>query len=255
MNPQITIAIQCHNFQRRLCWMLSSLLEQTCQSIVSVRIDHEQDNGTPSTESVVSHFSSAGLHIVSKTWNKNSEFRFRGVVRNDQIKHCATKWMMFGDSDMVYKPDYFEKMLKLLESNHSTHPGLLSTGRMSNDKRQCTALVNEWVSGSDAMTVLKAFEKASSIPLHRKSNVGAGFSQIFSMRYGAHDGQYVDPTQNRDWDWEKRGSNPRSDIQFRKKMHKHGAPRIALPDEFTTGAIHLNHNRDPDTGTHTTEQR
>ncbi len=253
MKSTITIAVQCHNFQRRLCWMLSSLVQQTTRERIKVIIDCVGANGIPTTESVVGHFSNnEGLNVEMCAWPDESQFKFRGIVRNRQIQKASTEWFMFGDCDMVYDPDYFDDLMTNLDSHHSRHRGLLSSGRMSNVKEDCTRMVNSEVF-SEAVTIKSAFAKANSLNLHKRSNVGAGFSQIFSVKHGAHAGKYVDKC--RDWDWAVNGANPRSDIQFRKRMHADGAPRISLPERFTTGAIHLNHNRDPETRTHLVEQR
>jgi hypothetical protein len=87
------------------------------------------------------------------------------------------------------------------------------------------------------------------------SNVGAGFCQIVHRRRGAHGGYYVRADECADWDWGKRGSNPRSDMQFRRRVSRDGGPRIGLPKWFAQNSIHLNHERDPEAGHHLETQR
>src|SRR5687768_3449520 len=99
MPPLITIAVQCHNFQRRLCWMLSSLAQQTAPNLVVIDIAHLPSNGQPTTEAVIERFSDR-LNIRSSPWTDFDQFQFRGIVRNRQLRNCLTHWILFSDSDM-----------------------------------------------------------------------------------------------------------------------------------------------------------
>ena len=253
MTSVITIAVQCHNFQRRFCWMLSSLAQQTKPGLIDVRVDHVDGNGTPSVEDLLKEFSGR-VQSSSVAWAGLERFQYRGLVRNDQIESCKTEWIMFGDCDMVYHPEYFERLAELLRADHPMATYMLSSGRTSNPKELTKAMVDE----SEAVRcseVLSAFARASSLPRIRKGNVGAGFSQIVNVRHAPHGGYYVKESENKDWRLDKRGWNTKSDMQFRKRISSLGGPRRPLPDWFSSNAIHLNHNRDPEAGRHITEQR
>lgn len=252
MKPLITIAVQCHNFQRRLCWMLSSLAQQTKPELVVVDVAHVTGNGRPTVEDVCEMFENR-LNIRKSAWEDLDWFQYRGFVRNRQLQQCETEWLMFGDCDMVYSPDYFDRLMTELDRSHSKASYMLSTARTSNPKEQSTEMVNREILDR-ARLVDKSFELANGLPKRWMRNVGAGFSQIVNIRHCPHDGYYVSPTVNRDWSW-KRGSNPKSDMQFRKRIGAAGGPRRNLPVWFGQNAIHLNHNRDPEAGKHLEEQR
>lgn len=252
MNPEITIAVQCHDFQRRFTWMLSSLAQQTVA--VAVDVAHMPGNGKPTTEEVCALFY-ARLQMRRSEFLDFSTFQRRGCVRNLQIKQCETEWLMFGDCDMVYHPNYFEKLLEELNRSHRQATYMVSSGRMSNPKEQTDALVNSYVK-DESKEVLSVFDLADRcLDKRPMRNVGAGFCQIINHRYAPHGGYYVDAGANRDWEWEARGSNPKSDMQFRRRMNEAGGERRGLPEWFSKNAIHLNHNRDPDIGKHLEEQR
>ena len=252
-SPQLTIAIQCHNFQRRLCWMLSSLAQQTKPGLVRVDVACMPGNGRPTTEEVVALFAGR-IDIKPTVMSDFAEFQLRGLVRNRQLATCQTEWLMFGDSDMVYCPEYFERLVAELESKHARATYLLSTGRMSNLKDDAEKMVCEYVK-DESRIVPEPFALAQRLLPRRMRNCGAGFSQIINMRHCPHGGYYVTPDENRDWDWTKRGSNPKSDMQFRRRVAERGGRRVALPEWFTAGAIHLNHDRDPEAGKHLDTQR
>jgi hypothetical protein len=256
MKPLITIAAQCHNFQRRFGWMLSSLVEQTKPGLVLVDVAHMPNNGQPSTESLVKFFSDK-LNVKSSLWEDFDRFQFRGLVRNRQLQECETEWLLFADCDMVYHQEYFERLTEELERNHKQATYMLSSGRVSNPKEQANEMVNEVSEKTDfiQMAVKHAFEMADRLPKIPRGNVGAGFCQLINKNHAPHGGYYVKPTENRDWSWKRRGSNPKSDMQFRRRLSAAGGPRQALPAWFSDNAIHLNHDRDPEAGKHLEHQR
>lgn len=253
MKPLITIAVQCHNFQRRFCWMLSSLVQQTRPELIAVDVAHMPGNGKPTTEDVCTMFENR-LRVSRSEWESFESFQYRGCVRNQQLQECATEWLMFGDSDMVYAPDYFERLISELYRNHRKASYMISSGRTSNPKEQTTLLVNREVQ-DQAREVDKSFALADELPKNPMRNVGAGFCQIINTFTCPHECYYVDSGSNRDWDWRKRGSNPKSDMQFRRRISKAGGDRRNLPHWFSEKAIHLNHDRDPDAGKHLEHQR
>lgn len=248
----ITIAVQCHNFQRRFCWMLSSLAQQTAPRLVHVEVACLAGNGRPTTWDVAKAVRGASVTVTH--YEEFNVFQKRGVVRNDQLKACNTRWIMFGDCDMVYHPDYYARLVHLLDTEHKDATYMLSSGRISNPKDFTNLTVNSQVL-NEAREVPDAFAMANRMEKVPMRNVGAGFCQIVNTIHGAHGGFYVDPATCRDWDWKSKGSNPKSDMQFRRRVSRAGGDRRALPQWFTDNAIHLNHNRDPEAGHHIEEQR
>lgn len=247
----ITIAVQCHNFQRRFWWMLSSLAVQTAAASIVVDVAHVPGNGAPTTEEVCAIFPEL---VRRSEFEFDAKFRARGLVRNVQMSECQTEWIMFADCDMVYHPTYFENLLAHLAAHHPEARHMIGSGRTSNPIGEADALVD----GSAPIwprPIIEPFQQASRLARVAMENVGAGYCQIVSMKHGAHGGYYVRPEECRDWPWERRGSNFVSDVRFRKRMVEAAGMWKALPQWFSDNAIHLNHARDLDHGRHLTEQR
>jgi hypothetical protein len=250
---RITLALQCHNFQRRFAWMLSSLADQTRRDLVTVDVAHMPRNGNPTTEWLVRKFRRQ-LDIRSHVYPSKDRFQYRGVVRNDQLQECATEWLMFADCDMVYHPEYFEKLSALLEKEHKDAAYMLSSGRISqHGKQESDALVSWSFKDGKVWKVERTWEQADKMGKRRMPNVGAGFCQLINVKHCPHGGYYIKAEQNPDWNWGK-GSNPKSDVHFRRRVSA-GHPRRNLPRWFTWKAIHLNHDRDPEAGKHLEHQR
>ncbi len=246
--------------------MLSSLAQQTKPELVHVDVACMANNGKPTTEAVVGLFNFDDKKrlppIMISQWSRFRLFQKRGLVRNEQIKNCKTEWLLFSDCDMVYGPTFFEELEKNLKKHHSQAKYLISFGRTSNIKEEAEALVTSQIT-DHAVEIPNAFElanklgkryPAAGIDWGRPVNVGAGFGQIINMKYAQHEGYYVDPKKNRDWNWRK-GNNPKSDINFRTRMHKTGGPMRKVSSWYGHNAIHLNHDRDPEFGKHITTQR
>jgi len=60
----ITLAVQCQHFERRLCWLLSSMLEQTCKEF-AVDVTTVWNSGVPSAVDVCVFFGARGLPVVA----------------------------------------------------------------------------------------------------------------------------------------------------------------------------------------------
>lgn len=253
MTPLITIAVQCHNFQKRLCWMLSSLAQQTQPDLVMVDVAHIAGNGNPTTESVCDLFRPY-VAIKQSLWTDYQRFGMRGYVRTRQLQKCTTEWILFSDADMVYGPEYFERLAEELK-NHSNARYLIASGRRTCDIEPANQLVDSCVKDSPAI-VPDAFAKALPISWRRiKGPRGVGNSQIANVKHGAHGGVYVPDDANPDKGWHtSRGQDTRSDLRFRGRMCA-GGPRFNLPEWFSANIMHLNHNRDKQAGKHIEEQR
>jgi hypothetical protein len=238
----LTIAVQCHNFQRRLTWMFSSVLPQA-RGIVFM-IDAMHRNGDPQTEAVEAKFRHIGMTIDFKAWTDMAEFERRGIVRTAQVQRCKTPWILFADSDMVYAPTFFAALKKHIDSEF---PGMYTSGRMSQDSHAATDALIEMTKNS--IQVEDPFTRACSLDLVGRSCVGAGFFQLVKLESCA--GYYVHPVECKDWRWSGKGQKAKSDQQFR---HRIGIKQ-RLPRWFWANQIHLNHARDNQAGCHLEEQR
>jgi len=239
--------------------MISSLLQQNdCPPIV-LDIACKKGNGNPTTKDVVDFFSTflsfsskrIPISFVFREFeDKDSHtFNHRGLIRNIQLKECKTEWMLFSDSDMVYHPDFFSKLKNELVTQHKYPTYMLITGRMTGDPREFSKVVNKEYYPS--LIHGDPFDKLKYLAKKQMRTVGAGFFQLVHMKYAPHGGFYVLPDECRDWNMEKKGSNPKSDMQFRKRI----GSKVSLPEWFTHNQIHINHNRDPEAKQHITEQR
>ena len=244
----ITLCIQCHNFQRRLCWMLSSLADQTHKAF-TVDVAFFEEAGSPTTVSVLDMFRDRGLDIVARPYDDFERFERRGLTRNDQLRGCRTPWVWFCDSDHVYHPEYLVKLVPELE-RLADETRILTAGRMSSPVEATNRLVDSSV-GDEPVYVGDTFKRASAFQaLVRRRSCGAGHTQIARMD-GAHGGVYVEEQRCRDWSWSTRLQKARSDIQFRSRC----GGSTGLPEWFSVNQIHLNHHRDNKFGRHLEDPR
>lgn len=243
----IELAVSCHQFQRRFCWMLSSLLQQTgALPKFTVNAAYIENTGDPSTAELLDYFQGAGLNVIHTPYADKQEFQYRGLVRNRQLLKSKADWIWFGDCDMAVHPEYVAGLSKLL-AEHAGDGRMFYSGRFSTDKPSDTT---DDIIGSMSYpyVVPEAYDVALKIPHHRKRNKGAGFCQIANVQSlrDNHGGQYVDPANNADYSW-KRFSRCRSDTQFRRRL---GRYKLDLPY-----FVHFQHRRDNEEGHHIEEQR
>lgn len=256
--PSITIAIQCHNFQKRLCFMLSSLLAQKKQSRYHLTVDiaHYAGNGIPSTDELISFFTSQGLDIFSRTYNNYERFKYRGLTRNDQIASCKTNLLLFADTDMVYHPRFFYRMIELVttDEQYKNYEGIMTCGRWSQDN-SIIEKTNEFVASliQDKPVYIKDIWSLADQKLEKVSrgNVGAGFFQLINMSKCKHGGFYVEEEHCKDYDWEEKGQKAKSDQQFKRRI----GIKKRMPSWYSNAQIHLNHFRDNMFQKHLEEQR
>jgi len=235
----ITVAIQCHHFEHRLCWMLSSLIGQP----VAVDIAHLS---TGLTWQVCEKF--AGLVDIRQTvYHDIDVLQYRGITRTRQLQQCKTPYILFADTDMVYHPEFFARLLGELDGLGDRE--MLTCGRWSqpNEQRRFTRRMIDQEQPYPTV-VSDPWGKADSLPKKRRGNVGAGFFQL--VRVADCDGCYVDAENCRDHGWTDTYSKCRSDQQFRKRFTRKAAPRW-----YSENQIHLNHLRDNELGHHTEAQR
>ena len=254
-NKFLTISIQCHNFQKRLCFMLSSLLEQTDKDFI-IDISYLKNNGNPSTESVIDFFNKKGLIIKETVYNDLDRFQYRGLTRTDQMERCDTDFLLFADTDMVYNFKMIENLKDIINNDDSfvKYNGIMTCGRYSqpNDKiNKTNFLVNSYV--IDKPMYIEGVWDVVDSKLEKigRKNVGAGFWQLINFNECDHKNYYVKDNECRDMGWTNGFQKASSDIQFRKRI---GCNK-KMPKWFSENQIHLNHNRDSFYKEHINEQR
>ncbi len=243
----IDLCIHCHNFQRRLDWLLSSILQQNDYDLSKLKINIAalRGNGNPTTEDLVDFFRHQGLNISILHFDDVDVFAKRGLVRNRQIDVTESEWLFFADADNVYHPDFFKeldvnlrKVSRILTSVNKVHTDINST--------------NSLVDSINYPTIVPSvFEYASSLEFIDKKNrkVAGGAMQIVMRSVINKNGNGMYVSKSRDHHMFKKGQRAYSDKHFRNRL---GIRTRFLDLPFQ---IHLNHFRDKEVGYHIEDQR
>ena len=133
----IEICIHCFRYQRRLSWMLSSILQQTGDvPNILVNISHTDDDGTPTTEEVCNFFRAKGLNI-KETKVTMEEVPNRAIARNKQATETTADFILFSDSDIVYDPLFFDDLQKKLKTELKDIKVVMGADRHSLQDKFC----------------------------------------------------------------------------------------------------------------------
>ena len=252
---KIHFAVQTHNFQQRLRWQLSSILQQIGDvPDITVDVAYLPNNGKPyTTEEILQTFQREGLAVVHTKYLTEKSFGYRGLVRNRQIKNaieCEAEWMFFADCDHLYPPTFFIELASYLRMTLATN--CIASIAKKHTEVAATEKKILGMEDENVVVIPFAFANAASIPMIEKSNknVAAGCMQVVSLKaiVEKNSGLYISPDLCRDSHMIRQGQRAKSDIQFRRAMG--GTTRILLPKQ-----IHLNHRRDKEEGRHLEEQR
>lgn len=245
MKPFLEMCIVCHNFQRRLIWSLSSLLQQDRDmSDVLITISSLKDNGIPTTESVVEFFSKKGLNIRQRVYDDRDHFALRGNIRNDDVRLTEATWLFFADADTTYSSDFFEKLIQYLKTDVKDVECCITSIHKRHTRIPETNIIMD---NTELIVVEDAHQKAFKIPKIRKMNkrCAAGCMQVTKREF-IKDGKYsLNPN---DLHLFNQGQKAKSDKQFRRRQG--GSYYIDLPVQ-----VHLNHLRDKELKRHIEDQR
>jgi len=235
---KITIAIQCFLFEKRLNWMLSSILQQTgILPEIEVDIAYLKNSGNPETTDVLDYFESEGLKIKRHEYPDISRLQYRGLTRNDQIKDCNTDFILFSDGDHVHCVSFFAEMNKLLLNEFKNCITIMGYKRKSTFSKETEELINGHTYPNN---ILDAFVKASKLKYRKMPFRCGGGTHLVSTELirEKNCGLYVPEDKCRDFNWEKRYACAKSDMYFRKKIK---CCHIPLPR-----VVHLQHVRSRD---------
>ena len=243
---KIDIAIACVYFQRRLCWMLSSLMQQIDPPEITVDIAYQKENGDPWTEDVIEWF--GGPLGDDNGWYPPINFRHtvcgdeikgaRGVVRNRQLAASQADWILFADCDHVYDPHFFNDLAAQLAGTLKDETRCITTTRISLAKDFSKDFFNDTKPDEYPCLVPDAAQKVACWPVFRISPaMGAGYFQLANVARlrRDHGGLYVPA------DWHDRGWNTNSDKHFRQRLG--GVCKIETKPQY-----HLNHERPREEG-------
>ena len=238
MDISIEIAVACSMFQRRLCWMFSSILQQKGDvPKLVLNLAYPRREGNPKTKYVCSMFKDNGLNIRELVLRNRLEFDQRGLIRNRQMETVDSDWLLWADADMVYDPYFFEDLGRQAMTNLKDDDKCVSASRYSLLPDYCCKFFNEQDIGKYPHIVDNVAEIVSKWPRRRRMsrNCGAGYFQFANVskirkRFG---NIYVDPSHAKD---RSLSHIFRSDRQFRIMLG--GVTRINSKPQF-----HLNHER------------
>ncbi len=248
---KICVAICCENYEKRLCWMLSSILQQENppEIVVDVAYLDRKFGKNIRTVNVLTMFEKAGLNIKRTHYYRNTkEFERRGLVRNRQLAETDADWILFADCDMSYPPDFFNKLEELLSNDFKDSSDCLHSARFSTLLKETNKVVDNL---KYPCIVPIAHKQLNKLPGKTMKDIGAGYCQIANVaRIKESDCPYYVPDDfNRDAaflsDKNYKSYTPKSDMSFRRRL---GAKKIPLPLQ-----IHIQHERDSEG--HLTHQR
>jgi glycosyltransferase involved in cell wall biosynthesis len=139
----IEICIHCYMYQRRLTWMLSSILQQEGDvPNIIINISHTNNDGNPTTEEVCRFFREKGLNI-KETLVTKEQISNRAIARNKQATETTADWILFADSDMVYDSLFFDNLQKQLKTNLKDVKMVMGADRHSLDDKFCIQYFEE----------------------------------------------------------------------------------------------------------------
>ena len=134
----IELVIHCFKYQKRLTWMLSSILQQQGNDLpdLIINISHCDNDGIPTTEEVCKLFRDKGLNI-KETLVADNEVHNRGRARNKQTQECQADYILYLDCDMAFDVDFFEDLHKQLKTNLKDETRLMGADRISLSPEYC----------------------------------------------------------------------------------------------------------------------
>ena len=228
----IEVAIHCFSYQKRLCWMLSSILNQKGDiPDITVSISYVSGNGNPTTNEVIDFFTKKGLKIISLPLEEKDGSN-RAVPRNIRAGATDADWILFADSDMVYDDHFFEDIKKQLESDtFKNETKVIGADRHSLDIPFSIEYFEKDTRAYPCY-IENAAEEASKWPVKwiKGSEIAAGYFQLASVKSIKDHGGIYSGRQRDFW------RRTKSDRQFR--VHLGGRVPMKVRKQF-----HLNHDR------------
>jgi len=231
----IEMIIMCHYFQKRLSWMLSSILQQEgLKQEVIFNIASMKENGRPTTEEVIEEFRSRGINIKHLIVDKE-DLAYRGMLRNKQLESATGDWIFFSDTDHVFPKTFFSELETVISIPVNYKCCIASPYIYESNLEQTYALIESEKDIYIEDAFLKA-SKLSNLPSQGRK-VAAGNMQVVNFNYlkKKTGGKYCIGDKSHDKHMFNGGMKTRSDVYFRDLIR----PRIYhLSDQ-----IHLNHKR------------
>jgi len=227
----LEICIHCHNYQHRLCWMLSSILQQKGDiPEITVSLSYLPGSGNPTTEEVIEFFKDKGMKIIPVELEDGQQ-QNRAIPRNIRAKETDADWILFADCDHVYDIDFFEDIKRQCEGDFKDETRVIGADRHSLDIPFCIEHF-EKEKKEYPCEVEEVAKEVSKWPLQwvHGRNIAAGNFQLARVAAVIDKGRVYSGRQRDFW------RRTRSDRQFR--VHMGG--RVPM---ITKIQYHLNHDR------------
>jgi hypothetical protein len=251
-NIKLEIAVSCSWFQKRLCWMLSSILQQKGDiPEIIFNVAYPKNNGNPSTEEVCKYFRNQGLNIIETVYEDEISMQKRGLVRNLQVSQTKADWILFADTDMAYHPLFFSDLKSKIKNELKDCDKCVCASRVSLDIEFCKKYFNIDDKNNYPCIIDNVDGIVSKWPIYWKTRPsGAGYFQLANVDVikDKCKGLYVNPRRCKDAASVESYHKARSDMQFRQRI----GGRIAIQ---TYPQYHLNHERDNELKCHLILQR
>lgn len=230
----IEICIHCNFYQKRLAWMLNSLLDQAGDiPNLIINISHTDNDGNPTTEETCEFFREKGLNIV-ETMVTQEEISNRAIARNRQATATTADWILFMDGDIVFDPYFFDDLQKRLKTILKDVELVMGADRHSLDDKFSIQYFEEQDKRIYPCIIEKTAEIASKWPVKYKhgKDTCAGYFQLVSVRVLKEKGKGKITDKPKDH-WR----NTRGDRALRVRL----GGRYGIPN--TKPIYHLNHDR------------
>lgn len=230
---KIEICIHCHNYQHRMCWMLSSIMQQTGDIPELVTsISYLPNHGSPTTESCIDFFKKEGMNIISLPVNQGEESN-RAIARNLRAKNSKADWLLYADADMVYSQNFFEELKKNLETDRwKNEKKVIGADRHSLQIQHC---VDYFMSDTRAYpcVIPDVAKEVATWPVWyvKGKGIAPGYFQLASLQAIKEKGGIYSKINIDKWRMCK------TDRVFRS--HMGGKVGMDLPPQY-----HLNHDRE-----------
>lgn len=237
----IEIVINCYSYQRRLNWMLNSILQQKGEiPEIVTSISYAENNGNPTTEKVIEFFRNKGLKIIDVPLSFE-DVSNRSISRNKRLKETTAEWILFADCDLVYDNMFFANLKKKLESDKfKNETKVIGCDRHSLNDKFCIEYF-EKDNREYPCIIENITEIVEKFPIKWLKGAGTapGFNQLANVK-SIRDRNQVYSGGKKDL-WRK----TRSDREFRVRLG--GRVPINEPTDKETGLelkiFHLNHDR------------
>ncbi len=246
--PSVELMYYMHNFQRRLCWALSSICQQVGEiPEIVVNIASLPKNGNPCTEDVVDFYRGKGLQIKHTIFREDERDLFARVsnVKTRQITESSCEWLFKPDADHVFSPNFFKEFLQSLIEHQNCPRCMGSRERITTELNATNSVINS----TKELYIENVYDKALAIPRRpqqkfpRIGNHIAFRKETFMAKCN---GTYA--LRHYDSHLFRKGMHSRSDSYFRVRMGQ----TVLM---YWPAYIHLEHIRDKELKYHTEEQR